>query len=225
MINRSNLARRAALRHAILIAAGIGTSLLRPAWGAGRRTLLVLGDSLSAEYGLARDSGWVKLLERRLQQHAQGGIQYSVANASISGETTSGGRSRLPALLKQHQPSIVVIELGANDGLRGLPLAEMRANLRAMIEASRAAGARVLLVGMRIPPNYGRDYAERFHQSFADLARESKVALAPFLLDGIAEDLTLFQPDRIHPNERAQPRLLDNVWPALAPLLAARRAR
>ena len=225
MNNRCNVARRAALRRVCLISVLCGIPLRVPAArAAGSRTLLVLGDSLSAEYGLARDTGWVKLLERRLQQ-AQGGEQYSVVNASISGETTSGGRTRLPALLRQHRPAIVVIELGANDGLRGLPLATMQANLRAMIDASRAAGARVLLVGMRIPPNYGRDYAERFHQSFIDLARDRKVALAPFLLDGIAEDLTLFQPDRIHPNERAQPRLLDNVWPALAPLLAARPAR
>lgn len=179
--------------------------------------LLVLGDSLSAEYGLARDTGWVKLLERRLEQEARG--QYSVVNASISGETTSGGRTRLPALLKTHRPQIVIIELGANDGLRGLPLEAMRANLRAMIDASKAAGARVLLVGMRIPPNYGRDYAERFHAAFGELAREARVAHTPFLLDGIAEDLAMFQADRIHPNEKAQGRLLDNVWPQLRPLL------
>jgi acyl-CoA thioesterase-1 len=185
-----------------------------------RPVILVLGDSLSAEYGLARDTGWVKLMEQRLAEGAsQGGRQYSVVNASISGETTSGGRTRLPALLKQHRPAIVIIELGANDGLRGLPIEAMRANLRSMVEASRAAGARVLLVGMRIPPNYGRDYAERFFASFAELSRELKVGYAPFLLDGIAEDLSMFQADRIHPNERAQARLLDNVWPQLAPLL------
>lgn len=184
--------------------------------------ILVLGDSLSAEYGLARDRGWVKLLEQRLVDQritAQGRGQYSVVNASISGETTSGGRTRLPALLKTHRPAIVIIELGANDGLRGLSLQSMRANLRAMIVASQQAGARVLLVGMRIPPNYGRDYAERFFASFAELSRELKTALAPFLLDGIAEDLSMFQPDRIHPNEKAQQRLLDNVWPHLLPLL------
>jgi acyl-CoA thioesterase-1 len=221
-MNNWNLSRRRLLGCAIFTAGALCAPLL-PASAAAARTLLVLGDSLSAEYGLARDAGWVKLLDERLQQHpAQGGGQYSVVNASISGETTSGGRSRLPALLQQHAPAIVLIELGANDGLRGLPLPAMRANLRAMIDAGRAAGARVLLVGMRIPPNYGRDYAERFHRVFVDLARESKVALAPFLLDGIAEDLTLFQADRIHPNERAQARMLDNVWPALRPLLAAR---
>ncbi len=185
--------------------------------GAERPVLLVLGDSLSAEYGLARDTGWVKLLEQRLSQ--QRASQYSVVNASISGETTSGGRTRLPALLKNHRPTLVVIQLGANDGLRGLSLDVMRTNLRAMIEASRSAGARVLLVGIRIPPNYGREYTERFFATFGELAREMKVAHAPFLLDGIAEDLGFFQADRIHPNEKAQVRLLENVWPHLQPLL------
>lgn len=184
--------------------------------------ILVLGDSLSAEYGLVRDRGWVRLLEQRLAEQritAEGRGQYSVVNASISGETTSGGRTRLPALLKNHRPAVVIIELGANDGLRGLSLDSMRANLRAMVVASQQAGARVLLVGMRIPPNYGRAYTERFHASFADLSGELKTGLAPFLLDGIAEDLSMFQPDRIHPNEKAQPKLLDNVWPHLLPLL------
>lgn len=182
--------------------------------------VLVLGDSLSAEYGLPRDTGWVKLLADRL---AQDGAKYSVVNASISGETTSGGRTRLPALLKRHQPAIVVIELGANDGLRGLPLTALRDNLAAMIDASSAAGARVLLVGMRVPPNYGRDYAERFAATFEELARRRKVALAPFLLDGFADRPEYFQPDRIHPNGKAQPLMLDNVWPHLKPLLAAPR--
>ncbi len=185
------------------------------------RVLLVVGDSLSAEYGLVRDSGWVKLLEQRLAQRRPG--QYIVANASISGETTSGGRARLPSLLERHRPAVVVIQLGANDGLRGLPLEPMRANLRAMIAASQAAGARVLLVAMRVPPNYGRDYAEQFHASFATVARETNAALAPFLLQGFAADPSLFQADRIHPNEAAQPRMLDNVWPQLAPLLAPQR--
>ncbi len=187
-----------------------------------RPVLLVLGDSLSAEYGLARDTGWVKLLEQRLERQA--GNEYSVVNASISGETTSGGLTRLPALLKNHRPSVVVIELGANDGLRGLPLDLMRKNLRAMIDASRTAGARVLVVGMRIPPNYGRDYSERFFAVFGEVARETKVAHAPFILDGLAEDLSLFQSDRIHPTEQAQSRMLDNVWPHLQPLLAPRRS-
>lgn len=182
--------------------------------------VLVLGDSLSAEYGLPRDTGWVKLLADRL---ARDGAKYSVVNASISGETSSGGRTRLPALLQQHRPAIVVIELGANDGLRGLPLKALRDNLAAMIDASRAAGARVLLVGIRVPPNYGRDYAERFASTFEGLARERKVALAPFLLDGFAERLDYFQADRIHPNEKAQPLMLDNVWPHLKPLLEVPR--
>lgn len=207
-----------------LVASGlIGAS--GAALAQNRATILVLGDSLSAEYGLARDTGWVSLLAGRLNQQAAKGSaraarQYSVANASISGETTSGGRTRLPALLKQHQPSIVVLQLGANDGLRGLPLASMRENLKAMIDASQAAGAKVLLVGMRIPPNYGRDYAERFFDTFAQLAKEERTGYVPFLLDGFADQLALFQPDRIHPNQQAQPRMLDNVWPALRPLLA-----
>jgi len=182
--------------------------------------VLVLGDSLSAEYGLPRDTGWVKLLSDRL---AQDGAKYTVVNASISGETTSGGRTRLPALLKQHRPAIVVIELGGNDGLRGLPVSAMRDNLAAMIDASHAAGARVLLVGVRVPPNYGRDYAQRFASVFEELARRRKVGLVPFLLDGFAERLEYFQADRIHPNEKAQSLMLDNVWPHLKPLLAAAR--
>ena len=190
------------------------------AGGAGLPAILVLGDSLSAEYGLPRDTGWVKLLADRLAKEAP---QYSVVNASISGETTSGGRTRLPRLLQQHRPSVVVLQLGANDGLRGLPPAAMRENLAAMIEASRAAGARVLLVGIRIPPNYGRDYAERFAAVYGQLAREQKVAVVPFLLDGFADDLRYFQDDRIHPNEGAQPRMLATVWPQLAPLLRPAR--
>ena len=181
--------------------------------------ILVLGDSLSAEYGLPRETGWVRLLADRLASEA---AQYSVVNASISGETTSGGRTRLPKLLDEHRPAVVVLQLGANDGLRGLPPTSMRENLAAMSEASRKAGARVLLVGMRIPPNYGREYAERFAGVYAQLARDGKLALVPFLLDGFADDLAYFQSDRIHPNERAQPRMLENVWPTLAPLLRAK---
>jgi acyl-CoA thioesterase-1 len=180
--------------------------------------ILVLGDSLSAEYGLPRGAGWVRLLEQRLDARASS--KYTVVNASISGETTRGGLTRLPQLLDTHRPSIVIIELGANDGLRGLPLEAMRANLKAMAEAARGAGARVLLVGIRVPPNYGRDYTERFFASFAEVARQTRSALAPFLLDGLAEDLAMFQADRIHPNEKAQPRMLDNVWPHLVPLLS-----
>jgi acyl-CoA thioesterase-1 len=184
--------------------------------------ILVVGDSLSAEYGLPRGTGWVQLLTARLHSDR---YDYTVVNASISGETTSGGRTRLPALLKQHRPAIVILELGANDGLRGLPLNTMRDNLVAMIKSSQAAGASVLLVGVRVPPNYGRDYSEKFFESFAAVAREMRVALAPFLLDGFAESLQMFQADRIHPGEAAQPRMLDNVWPHLKPLLRSRAAK
>lgn len=193
------------------------TSALR-AQGAAP-VLLVLGDSLSAEYGLRRDTGWVKLLANRL---AQSGTQYTVVNASISGETTSGGRSRLPTLLTAHHPAIVVIQLGGNDGLRGLSLASVRANLQTMIVASQKIGARVLLIGMRMPPNFGRGYSERFFATYGEVAREHKAALTPFLLEGFGENLTMFQPDRIHPTEAAQPLMLANVWPHLQPLLSAR---
>jgi len=204
---------RAALLCAALLATG--TAAANPA------AILILGDSLSAEYGLPRDTGWVRLLADRVAREA---AQYSVVNASISGETTSGGRTRLPQLLLQHRPAIVVLQLGANDGLRGLPLPSIRENLSAMVAASRKAGAQVLLVGMRIPPNYGRDYADRFAASFAQIAADQKVALVPFLLDGFAEDLGYFQADRIHPAPRAQPLMLDTVWPRLAPLLRTRAA-
>ena len=210
MLNLTAAWLRIALLAAMLVTAG--------AAGARPATILVFGDSLSAEYGLPRDTGWVKLLSDRLAKEAP---QYSVVNASISGETTSGGRTRLPQLLQQHRPSIVVLQLGANDGLRGLSLASMQENLAAMARAGRGAGARVLLIGMRIPPNYGRQYSERFAAIYAQLARDEKLALVPFLLDGFAENLEYFQADRIHPNERAQPRMLEKVWPTLAPLLRA----
>jgi acyl-CoA thioesterase-1 len=197
-------------------------TLAQASSAAARPVILVVGDSLSAEYGLPRGTGWVQLLDARLREARS---DYTVVNASISGDTTSGGRSRLPALLAQHRPAIVIVELGANDGLRGLPLATMRANLVAMIRASQQAGARVLLVGVRVPPNYGREYAERFFETFAEVAKETRVALAPFLLGGFAESLDFFQPDRIHPNVAAQPRMLDNVWPHLKPLLAPAVAR
>lgn len=180
------------------------------------RTILVLGDSLSAEYGLPRDTGWVGRMSERLSRQNR---QYSVVNASISGDTTSGGRARLPPLLQRWEPAIVVIELGANDGLRGLDLDQMRTNLQAMIDACHQARARVLLVGIRIPPNYGRDYTERFFETYALLARHNRVDLVPFLLEGFADRLDLFQPDRIHPNQQAQGLMLDNVWPRLQPML------
>jgi acyl-CoA thioesterase-1 len=180
------------------------------------KTLLVVGDSLSAEYGLARGSGWVALLERKLQAASS---DIRIVNASVSGETTSGGRTRLPALLTRHQPDVVVIELGANDGLRGLPVAAADANLRAMVAAAKKADATVLLVGMRIPPNYGRDYSEKFFAMFGKISRDEKVPLAPFMLDGVAEKADLFQADRLHPLATAHPTILANIWPALQPLL------
>lgn len=194
---------------------------------AGRTPLvLVVGDSLSAEYGIPRGSGWVALLERRLSAQAQGA---AVVNASVSGDTTAGGRSRLPALLQRHRPTVVVIELGGNDALRGLPLAATRENLVEMVRASKAAGARVLLAGMQLPPNYGRDYAERFAALFAEVSRAEGTALVPFLLKGVADGPDadqMFQPDRIHPTAQAHTRILDNVWPMLRPLVvAAGRAR
>jgi len=178
-------------------------------------TLLVFGDSLSAGYGIRQDAAWPALLQHRLKENR---LDYSVVNASISGETTSGGRSRLPELLTKHRPRIVLIALGANDGLRGLPLVTMRENLDAMIRATRAAKARVVLVGMRLPPNYG-PYADQFQHTFVQLAKQEKTPLVEFLLDGIADQPQLFQADTIHPTAEAQPRLLDNVWAVLAPLL------
>ncbi len=196
-------------------------------WGLGWRVqaqtapkaVLVLGDSLSAEYGLRRGSGWVALLEQRVVEQK---LPWRVVNASISGDTSSGGRSRLPALLAQHKPAVVVIELGGNDALRGLPLEMTEANLRAMAQAARQAGARVLVVGMQVPPNYGAAYTQRFANTFAEVAKTEKAALVPFLLKGVADGkdpLALFQADRIHPNEAAQATLLANVWPSLQTLL------
>lgn len=183
------------------------------------KTVLVLGDSLSAEYGLTRGAGWVALLERKLKAK---NIDAAVVNASISGETSSGGRTRLPALIRQHRPDIVVIELGANDGLRGLPVPAAEANLRAMIELAQKNKARVLLIGMRMPPNYGRDYTERFHAVYAKLAKEYKTGLVPFMLDGVAEKPALFQPDRLHPAAEAHPIILANIWPQFSKLVNAR---
>lgn len=180
------------------------------------KTVLVLGDSLSAEYGLARNSGWVSLLEQRLKTEK---INATVQNASISGETTSGGRARLPALLKKYQPDVVLIELGANDALRGLALNATEANLRALVQFSHQAKAKTVLVGMQIPPNYGHDYASRFSALFPTLAKETKSALVPFLLQGVADHPQLFQADRLHPTAAAQATLLNNVWPHLKPLL------
>ena len=181
--------------------------------------ILVLGDSLSAEYGLKRGSGWVALLEQKLAAEK---ITAVVVNASISGDTTSGGRSRLAALLTQHQPTHLVIELGANDALRGLPLPQTQDNLNHMAQTAQAAGAKVLLIGMQVPPNYGQDYTDRFAAVFTAVAKTHKTALVPFLLKGVADapdSLRLFQADRIHPREEAHPNLLANIWPELKKLL------
>ena len=198
------------LRLLILLAS---LSLTATAGAAG--TVLVFCDSLSAGYGIRQEAAWPSLLQKRL---AEKRVDYSVVNASISGETTAGGRSRIAEALARQRPAIVVVALGANDGLRGLPVPAMKENLAAMIRAARTAKARVVLVGMRLPPNYG-PYADEFHKVYAELARSEKVALVPFLLDGIADQPRLFQADTIHPTAEAQPQLLDNVWVALAPLL------
>ena len=178
--------------------------------------ILVFGDSISAGYGLPLEQGWVELLKTRLKSQGYGD---QVVNASVSGETTAGGLARLPRALELHHPSIVILELGGNDGLRGLPTAQMRANLTQMAALSSAAGAKVLLLGMRMPPNYGPEYTEQFARVFSDLAAEKKIPLVPFLLTNIALSPALLQGDDIHPNALGQPILLDNVWPTLKPLL------
>lgn len=218
--------RRSLLRHCTALAAVSwvtcsGAAPAQPA-AAPPPQILIVGDSLSAEYGIQRGRGWVALLERRLsaEKHAA-----TVVNASISGDTTSGGRSRLPALLKRHRPAIVVIELGGNDALRGLPLSMTRDNLTAMARMAKEAGSRVLLVGMQIPPNYGRQYSDDFSALFATVAKNEGTALVPSLLKGVGDAPNapaLFQADRIHPREEAHPTLLANVWPALKPLLPPR---
>ena len=186
---------------------------------APKHTILVVGDSLSAEYGLRRGTGWVPLLEKQLSSDKKA---VKVINASISGDTTSGGRSRLGALLTRHKPTIVVIELGGNDALRGLPLDMTEVNLTAMTQAAKKAGAKVLLLGMQVPPNYGAAYGATFSGLFGKVAKAEQVALMPFFLKGVADvpDVSSqFQADRIHPNEQAQPKMLANVWPELKKLL------
>lgn len=200
---------------AVLWVAGLSTAY------ADVPVILVFGDSISAGYGLARaGQGWVALLQAKLEQQ---GYVYEVVNASVSGETTEGGLARLPRALTLHHPQIVILELGGNDGLRALPVAGMRANLAQMIDLSKAAGARVLLVGMRIPPNYGAGYTEQFSRVYAELAQTLHVPEVAFLLDGVAMKADLMQADGIHPNQSGQPRLLENLWPALAPLLKPSR--
>jgi acyl-CoA thioesterase-1 len=207
--------RRAWLAHCSVTAAALAGAV-PCAHAVGQPTkVLVVGDSLSAEYGIARGSGWVALMQQRLQKALVGA---TVVNASISGDTSSGGRTRLPALLAEHKPTHVIVELGSNDALRGLPLAMTRDNLAAMLRAARAAGARVLLLGMRMPPNYGRNYTQEFETMFASLAKAEGAALVPFMLAGVAdspEAASLFQDDRIHPNAKAHAIIVDNVWPVL----------
>lgn len=182
-------------------------------------SIVVVGDSLSAEYGLARGAGWVSLLGARLQKER---TAWTVVNGSISGDTTSGGRSRLPQLIAQHHPRIVIIELGGNDALRGLPMSGTRDNLKAMAQMAKASGAKVILAGMQVPPNYGPSYTREFAAAFSDVAQSEKTALVPFLLKGVADRPDArdwFQSDGIHPIARAHPIVLDNVWAVLAPLL------
>jgi acyl-CoA thioesterase I len=194
----------------VLIAASVSANAEAP-------VILVFGDSISAGHGLARvEQGWVALLQTRLKEQEYG---YQVVNASVSGETTAGGLARLPRALMLHHPKIVILELGGNDGLRALPLAQMRANLVRMIDLSTAAGAKVLLLGMLMPPNYGPDYTHQFASSYSEIARDKKVPLVPFLMNDIALSPSLMQADGFHPNELAQPQLLANVWPTLQPLL------
>jgi len=187
---------------------------------ASSRTILVVGDSLSAAYGIRPEQGWVALLAQRLKSAAYG---YEVINASVSGETSGGGLQRLPRALELHRPALVILELGANDGLRGLPLAPTRANLARMVQLSQAAGARVLLLGIRIPPNYGPRYANDFSALYPELAGEYRVPLVPFLLERVALDASLMQDDGLHPNARGEPLVLETVWPVLQPLLQKNR--
>jgi acyl-CoA thioesterase-1 len=193
---------------------------------AAEKSILVFGDSVSAAYGIAQSRGWAALLGERLKREQP---DYIVVNASVSGETSGGGAARIGAALDKRRPAVVILELGANDGLRGLPVAQMKKNLGAIIERSQKAGARVLLVGMRLPPNYGPDYAQAFESAFAELAARHKSALVPFLMEGFAEKPELFQPDQIHPTAAAQPLMEERIWKALRPLLgdgnAGRAAR
>lgn len=198
---------------------GAWSAAFAQATRAGKPVILVVGDSLSAEYGLKRGEGWVPLMEKRLAEQK---IAATVVNASISGDTTSGGRARLAALLTQHKPTHVVLELGGNDALRGLPIQNTEDNLLQMTKAAQAAGAKVLIVGIQVPPNYGSDYLRRFEAIFEKVAKATQAAVVPFLLRGVADGpdaASLFQADRIHPVASAQPRMLDNVWPELRKLL------
>ncbi|KVO38042.1 arylesterase [Burkholderia ubonensis] len=219
---RNRRAVLAALLSGVLAAtaAGLACAATPPAAPPGQPVIVVLGDSLSAEYGLPRDTGWVALLRQRLATER---IDYSVANASVSGDTTSGGRARLPAVLARLKPAIVVVELGANDALRGVPLATTERNLREIVADAQRARAKVVLVGMFVPPNYGPDYTQKFHGIYTRLSKDLGVPLVPFLLAGIENRPDMFQADQIHPTRQAQGVLLDNVWPSLKPLLGKPR--
>lgn len=209
------------VRHALLALGLIGAILIAPVTHAQAFTpqtptapvILVFGDSLSAEYGLKRGTGWVALLQERLRKE---GFPHRIMNASISGETTAGGLARLETTLKKQQPAIVLLQLGANDGLRGLPIAQTRKNLETMLAMVDRSGAKGLLIGIRIPPNYGADYTRQFDGLFTSLAQARGIPVVPFLLEGIADNPSLFQADAIHPNEKAQPRLVSNVWNVLS---------
>lgn len=190
--------------------------MLLPLTAMAKQTILVFGDSLSAAYGIPREAGWVSLLEKKLAQEKP---DYEVVNASISGETTSGGVRRIDALLIKHKPAIVILELGANDGLRGLPLSETETNLSSIITANKKAGARTLLIGMRLPPNYGIQYTKDFANIYVGLAKKTKAGLVPFLLQDVAGKPELTQPDGLHPVAQAQGKLLENVWVELKPML------
>lgn len=185
-------------------------------------TVLVFGDSLSAAYGIPREDGWVTLLQQQLEQQS---LKHQVINASISGETTSGGLSRLKQLLSQYQPDLVLIQLGANDGLRGLPVSDMRRNLAAMIELAQQSGAKVALIGILIPPNYGPRYTQEFRETYTVLAKQYKLPLVPFLLEGVAGKTDLMQDDGLHPTSAAQPLVLNNVWKVLAPYFKSTTAK
>ena len=206
------------LRRAFAVALLAVVTAARIAGAETSPVILVVGDSISAGYGLPAGSGWVTLLQERLKQEHR---PHTVVNASISGDTTAGGRARLDALLARYRPAITVIELGGNDGLRGGNVDAMRQNLDAMTVAAQKAGSRVLLIGMRMPPNYGTAYVERFDATFAEVAKAHKTALVPFFFEGFGENEAMFQPDRIHPVAAAQPKLLDNVWHELKPMLSA----
>ncbi|AAY93534.1 arylesterase [Pseudomonas protegens Pf-5] len=193
-----------------------GLALMCMAQNAAAGTVLIVGDSISAAFGLDTRQGWVALLEKRLKDQ---GFNDRVVNASVSGDTSAGGQARLPALLAEHKPEVVILELGGNDGLRGQPPRQLQQNLASMIDSSQAQGAKVLLLGMQLPPNYGVRYTQAFSQVYSELASEKKVALVPFFLDGVGGHPELMQADGLHPAAAAQGKLLENVWPTLKPLL------